>query len=278
MLPGSVVTVSLARERSLPVHPALAPVFGSPADGALPGLMRGHTVACLGSAAMSCALALAVAPTQAGSWAGVVGIPHIGIAAARHLGVVLERTMFIDVPFIDVPGSTGVRARHTATSPSQQGANSRADVTSALSALVDGVDMVIMARRLVTSLSATVIRRLQARAQSRGTVLLVVGDPGSVSVDLRLTARSEHWHGIGVGHGHLQRRSVALELDGRRCGRPRRHLLWLPGDDGGLVAMSPGATTGTSTVTSTADRQVTGTATGSDAADTGVVVPLRRTG
>lgn len=271
MLPGSALTVSLARERSLPVHPALAPLFGSPADGVIPGLIRGHTVACSGSAAMSCALALAVAPTQAGSWAGVVGIPHIGVAAAQHLGVVLERTMFIDVPFIDVPGSSGVRAQHATASSQQQVANARtdltrADITSALSALVDGVDMVIMARRLVTSLPAVVIRRLQARAQSRGAVLLIVGDPGAVSVDLRLTTRSEHWHGIGIGHGHLQRRFVALELDGRRCGRPRRHSMWLPGDNGGLAE------------TSTADRQIIGTETSTDVADTGVVVPLRRTG
>lgn len=257
-------TVSLARERSLPVHPALAPIFSTSADptGAIPGLIRGHTVACVGSAAMSCALALAVAPTQAGSWAGVVGVPHLGIAAAQHLGVALERTMFITVP----ESATAHSSRTTASSE-KQASGTRADLIGALSALVDGVDMVIMARRLVMSLPSSVVRRLQARSQSRGTVLLIVGDPGSVTVDLRLTARSEHWHGIGAGHGHLQRRFVALELDGRRCGRPRRHSLWLPSTDGGLAEMS---TTG-------ADLLDTGIAE-TGVAKTGVVMALRRTG
>lgn len=257
-------TVSLARERSLPVHPALAPIFGTSVDsaGAPSGLIRGHTVACVGSAAMSCALALAVAPTQAGSWAGVVGIPHLGIAAAEHLGVALERTMFIAVP----ESATAHSSRTTASSEKQT-SEKRADLIGALSALVDGVDMVIMARLLMTSLPSSVVRRLQARAQSRGTVLLIVGDPGSVTVDLRLTARSEHWHGIGTGHGHLQRRSVALELDGRRCGRPRRHSLWLPSTDGGLAEMS---TTGIDLPdTGVPDTGIT---------KTGIVVALRRTG
>lgn len=259
MIPGSVLTptVALARERSLPVHPALAPIFGSTVEtpGSMPGLIRGHTVACVGSAAMSCTLALAVAPTQTGSWVAIVGIPHIGITAAQHLGVALERTMFVAVP---EPVTTKTATQQTAT----QQTSSRSDLIGALSALVDGVDMIIVSRRLMTSLPSAVVRRLQARSQSRGTVLLIVGDPGSVTVDVRLTARSEHWHGLGNGHGHLQRRLVALELDGRRCGRPRRHSLWLPNDHGSLAETS-----------STSD--LTGDA---DTLHDGVVVALRRTG
>ena len=259
MIPGSVLTptVALARERSLPVHPALAPIFGSTVEtpGSMSGLIRGHTVACVGSAAMSCALALAVAPTQTGSWVAIVGIPHIGITAAQHLGVALERTMFVAVP---EPVTTKTATQQTAP----QQTSSRSDLIGALSALVDGVDMIIVSRRLMTSLPSAVVRRLQARSQSRGTVLLIVGDPGSVTVDVRLTARSEHWHGLGNGHGHLQRRLVALELDGRRCGRPRRHSLWLPNDHGSLAETS-----------STSD--LTGDA---DTLHDGVVVALRRTG
>lgn len=226
----------LARERTLPVLPALSPLFAEA------GLVRGQTVACVGTAAVSCALALAAGPTQAGSWVGVVGVPQVGVAAARHLGVVLERTVFVALP--------------------EAGSSSeRPDLIGALSALVDGVDLVIMARRLVASFSPSVLRRLQARAQSRGAVLLVIGDPGAVSVDLRLSARAQSWQGIGSGHGHLRRRLVALELDGRRCGRPRQHTVWLPGDQG---AVSDVATAELSD---------------HSARDVGaVVVPLRRTG
>ncbi|MFM8382181.1 MAG: hypothetical protein ACKOA6_09325 [Actinomycetota bacterium] len=87
---------------------------------------------------------------------------------------------------------------------------------------------------------------------------MIIGDPGTTSVDLRVSARAQYWQGIGTGHGHLRRRLVALELDGRRCGRPRRHSVWLPGDDGGL---------------STA-----GETSSETASETSVVVPLRRTG
>lgn len=223
----------LARERTFPVLPALSPLFPEA------GLVRGQTVACVGTAAMSCALALAAAPTQAGSWLGVVGVPQVGVAAARHLGVALERTIFVNLP--------------QATS-----SETRSDLIGALSALVDGVDLVIMVRRLVTSFPPSVLRRLQARAQSRGAVLLIVGDPGAVSVDLRLSARAQSWQGIGSGHGHLRRRLVALELDGRRCGRLRQHTVWLPGDRGAVSDAAP------------VDHSVP---------DVGaVVVPLRRTG
>lgn len=226
----------LARERTFPVLAALSPLFPES------GLVRGQTVACVGTAAMSCALALAAAPTQAGSWLGVVGVPQVGVAAARHLGVALERTVFVNLP-------------QTTSS------ETRSDLIGALSALVDGVDLVIMARRLVTSFSPSVLRRLQARAQSRGAVLLVIGDPGAVPVDLRLSARAQSWQGIGSGHGHLRRRLVALELDGRRCGRPRQHTVWLPGDRGAVSDVAPAERL---------DHSVS---------DSGaVVVPLRRTG
>lgn len=208
-----------------------------------------------------------MAPTQEGSWAAVVGVPHVGIAAAQHLGVVLERTMFIAVTESATARSSGTASSTASPATGSRASDNRSDLIGALSALVDGVDLVIMARRLMISLPSSVVRRLQARAQSRGTVLLIIGDPGSVSIDLRLMARSEHWQGIGTGHGHLRRRRVALELDGRRCGRPRRHSLWLPNDHGGL------------TDTSSSDDLASDDLTSHDVlTDDGVVVALRQTG
>ncbi len=232
----------LARERLLPVHQALAPLFGlASGDPAPLALTRGHTVACVGSAAMSCALAVLVAPTQAGSWAGVVGLPSCGVQAAADLGVSLERTVFVADP------TSGSRAS------SQQ-----ADAAAVLSALVDGVDVLLLAHHVVNSLSPSLLRRLQTRVQSRGGILVVVNEKisstSSLSADVRLTATTEQWQGVGSGHGHLQRRRVLLQLDGRRRARTSAHSVWLPDHRGQL-----------SSVETTAE-------------NAGVVIPLRRVG
>lgn len=232
----------LARERLLPVHQTLAPLFGlASGDPAPLALTRGHTVACVGSAAMSCALAVLVAPTQAGSWAGVVGLPSCGVQAAADLGVSLERTVFVADP------TSGSRAS------SQQ-----ADAAAVLSALVDGVDVLLLAHHVVNSLSPSLLRRLQTRVQSRGGILVVVNEKisstSSLSADVRLTATTEQWQGVGSGHGHLQRRRVLLQLDGRRRARTSAHSVWLPDHRGQL-----------SSVETTAE-------------NAGVVIPLRRVG
>ena len=232
----------LARERLLPVHQALAPLFGLASGDLAPlALTRGHTVACVGSAAMSCALAVLVAPTQAGSWAGVVGLPSCGVQAAADLGVSLERTVFVADP------TSGSRAS------SQQ-----ADAAAVLSALVDGVDVLLLAHHVVNSLSPSLLRRLQTRVQSRGGILVVVNETNSstssLSADIRLTATTEQWQGVGSGHGHLQRRRVLLQLDGRRRARTSAHSVWLPDHRGQL-----------SSVETTAE-------------NAGVVIPLRRVG
>ena len=232
----------LARERLLPVHQALAPLFGlASGDPAPLALTRGHTVACVGSAAMSCALAVLVAPTQAGSWAGVVGLPSCGVQAAADLGVSLERTVFVADP------TSGSRAS------SQQ-----ADAAAVLSALVDGVDVLLLAHHVVNSLSPSLLRRLQTRVQSRGGILVVVNETNSstssLSADIRLTATTEQWQGVGSGHGHLQRRRVLLQLDGRRRARTSAHSVWLPDHRGQLSSVE------------------------TMAENAGVVIPLRRVG
>jgi len=225
----------MAHERLLPVHPVLAPLFGvAPGD---PGLVRGHTVVCSGSAAMSCALAVMAAPTQVGSWAGVVGLPSVGVSAAAELGVVLSRTVFV-----------------AGASPSS---STSSDMAAVLSALIDGVEVLVLSRRVVAAVSDGVMRTLHTRMQSRGSVLVLVGDPGSVSADVRLVATTTMWDGVGAGNGHLQRRRVSIELAARRRGRPTRADVWLPDQHGGL---------------SVCDDASTGTV------STGNVVSLRRTG
>lgn len=233
----------MAHERLLPVHPVLAPLFGvAPGD---PGLVRGHTVVCSGSAAMSCALAVMAAPTQVGSWAGVVGLPSVGVSAAAELGVVLSRTVFV----------AGASPSSSSSTSSSTFASS--DMAAVISALVDGVEVLVLSRQVVASVSSGVMRTLHTRLQSRGGVLVLVGDPGSVSADVRLVATTMMWDGVGAGNGHLQRRRVSIELAARRRGRPTRADVWLPDHRGGL---------------SMCDERSSGTV------SSGNVLPLRRTG
>jgi hypothetical protein len=223
-LSGDVVPLSkvpvFAHERLLPVHDALVPLFASSPDSPA-GLVRGQTVVCTGSVAVSCALGLVAGVTQAGSWAAIVGMPSIGVLAAATIGVSLDRTVFVN--------SGSVNQTSTADS------GTRGDSGAALSALVDGVDLVVVARSVMTSLHSSVVRRLQNRAQSKGSVLVIIGDPPATSVDVRLTARSVQWEGLGDGHGHLRRRLVSVEMEGRRCPRRRVHSVWLPDTSGALA-------------------------------------------
>lgn len=248
--PASSMPV-FAHERLLPVHPVLAPLLtGSEgAQGSSVGLVRGQTVVCAGSAAVSCALGLVAEATRTGSWAAIVGLPSLGVMAAAAIGVSLDRTVFVSdhdlrVPFVD----RNENRRGGGTTK-----DARGDVASALSALIDGVDLVVVSRRFVSTLSASLVRRLQNRAQSKGSVLVVIGDPVATSVDIRFVARTVSWEGVGEGYGHLRRRLVAVEVDGRRCPRPRAHTVWMPDATGGLASV---------------DRLA--------AVDDGVVIPLHR--
>jgi hypothetical protein len=211
-LSGELTTAAgplvMAHERLLPIAPGLAPLFGVEAAGAdAPlGLMRGHTVMCGGPAAMSCALAIAAAPSRAGSWVAVVGESRLGPLAAAEAGIVLERTVFIDDP-------------------------QRGDPASVLSALIDGIDVLLVPSSLLSALSPSLVRRAQSRAQSRGAILLVAGHTAAVVADLHLTTRVHAWEGLGEGFGHLRRRRIGVELD-RRRGRPTRGDVWMPGAPG----------------------------------------------
>jgi hypothetical protein len=187
------------------------------------------------------------APTRAGSWAGVVGLPSVGVAAAAELGVELSRTIFV---------------ADTSTS-----SKTSSDMAAILSALIDGVEVLVLSRRVVAAVSDGVMRKLHTRMQSRGSVLVLVGDPGSISADVRVNASTVMWEGVGAGNGHLQRRRVNIELDARRRGRPTRADVWLPDQHGGLSVCDQ---TSLGTVSS-------GTVS-SGTVSSGNVVSLRRTG
>ena len=210
-----VAPTTLARDRVLPVLPALTGLVG-------PGLRRGSTATVTGGpglGATSLAFALLAAATTAGSWAAVVGAPAAHAPAAAHLGVALERLAL-------VPDATTLGHWPTV-----------------VAALLDGVDLVVAA--VPPGLRAPDARRLVARARERGSVLVPLVAPGCSWVegaDLRLRTVAATWHGLDDGHGFLQAREVAVAATGRgAAGRERAVHLWLPGHEGVAVADRPAA-------------------------------------
>jgi hypothetical protein len=211
------LTTVAASERTLPVDPCLA--------GLLPALQRGSTIACGGRAGVSLALAIAAAPSREGAWVGVAGLPELGIRAAVDMGVALERLVMVtgDPPWVDV-----------------------------LAAMIDGFDVILVGPGVghgAARLGAGAVRRLQARAQSRGVVMLTVGVP-ALGADLQLSTDDDQWVGLGQGHGVATGRRVSVELGGRRMPRPRRTTVWLPDAGGALAALDTNLDTTLDTVRS----------------------------
>jgi hypothetical protein len=217
-----------ASDRTLPVHESLVEL--------LPALQRGSTVACGGRAGVSLALALAAAPSREGAWVGVAGLPDVGVRAAADIGVALERLVMVagDPPWVDV-----------------------------LAAMIDGFDVVVVGQR-VGRLGAGAVRRLQARAQSRGVVMLTVGVP-ALGADLQLTAEDGQWVGLGDGYGVASGRRVLVELGGRRMPRARRATMWLPDADGHMAPSVLGRPELRHQMVAGGDRRVPGRVAGSEA-------------
>jgi hypothetical protein len=189
-----------ATGKVLPVVPALA--------GLLPaaGLRRGSTVAVHGG--MSLLLALLAEATAAGSWAAVVGMPSLGLAAAAEYGVDLGRVALVPRPGVELP--------------------------AVVAALLDGVDLVAVQAETV---QAAVARRLSARARHRGAVLLSSGAwPGA---DVELSCRFSAWSGPSDGYGHLRERRVQVRVHGRgAAARPVSAEFHLPGPTGEITPAS----------------------------------------
>ncbi len=208
LLAAQVAPGALARERSLPVHPAL--------EGLLPqGLIRGSTVACTGAAARSNAVLMAAGASAAGSWVGVAGLGDLGAQAAAEAGLDLQRVVMVRGPRDGTRWDDGTWGQ-------------------VLAALVDGFDVVLVGADAAARLRGGTARRVQARLQARGGVLVVVGDAGAFSPDLRVSGRCR-WHGLGEGHGHLRAREVELVVEGRRVPRARRETLWFPDTAGRIT-------------------------------------------
>ena len=184
---------------SLPVAKALQPIIP---DGVL---VRGRTVLCSGDAAMSTALLLVSAATQAGSWLAIVGVSDFGLMSACEQGVALQRTVLV-----------------TPTS-------NKKDWTSTVAAVADGFDVMML--EVPREVSESDARRIQTRIQARRNVLVLVETsrhttPRSVfQPDVVLHTATTRWHGIEHGAGYVQGRHVDVTVSGRRVPRAMQHVL-----------------------------------------------------
>jgi hypothetical protein len=215
-LPDVVPLASLtpARERTIPVEPALSPLFP---DG---GLQRGHVVGCQGVAARSAALALTVRAVSDGAWLAVVGIDDFGIEAATEFGIPAGRVVAI-----------------AAVTPQEW--------AERIAAAADGFELILAvppsgAERMMP----TAMRRVRQRLHARGSVLVLVprgaGNNGFTGVDVEIAATGGEWLGIGAGHGRLIARRVGVRSSGRRVPRPITVDCWLPGPDGRVDVVQTG--------------------------------------
>jgi galactose-1-phosphate uridylyltransferase len=184
---------------SLPVAKALQPIIP---DGVL---VRGRTVLCSGDAAMSTALLMASAPTQAGSWLAVVGVSDFGLVSACEQGVVLQRTVLV-----------------TPTS-------NKKDWTSTVAAVADGFDVVML--EVPREVSESDARRIQTRIQARRNVLVLVETSRHATrrsvfqPDMVLHTMTTTWDGIEHGAGYVQGRLIDVTVSGRRVPRATQHVL-----------------------------------------------------
>lgn len=192
---SSVALVAELRERiqqlqspgldlpALPTEPTLAALLPSGA------LRVGATYSVESS--LTLIMLLLSAPSAAGAWCGVVGIPEFGIEAAAEFGVDLERLILVPTP-----GDQWLAA--TAT-------------------LADALSLIVV--RPPKRASEASIARLSARLRKRSSTLIVLGSWPQSEAMLSLT--ESNWSGIGRGRGRLRERDLTVTVTSRAWPRPR---------------------------------------------------------
>jgi hypothetical protein len=212
-----IAPVGLARDRTLPVAEPLRPLFVDD------GLVRGRLLSCRGAAASSLAFAVARETVRDGAWMAVVDVATFGADAASEIGVPLERVVRITT------SSAVDDLRHRSDDASNRASDRASDRSSdrasdwgnwidVMGAAIDGFDVVVT--RVPASLRGErcppAVRKLGARLQQRGSIVVVVGDTGVLTSDITLTTRRTVWSGLGEGDGHLRCRQIEVDASGRR--------------------------------------------------------------
>ena len=165
---------------------ATSPTFA----GVLPdGMLRaGAAYSIHGS--LSLVMGLLAAPSGAGAWCGVIGVPEFGAQAAAAHGIDLSRLVLVPEP-----GEQWL---------------------TVTAAIVDVLTVVVI--RPTRRLSDADANRVAARLRKRDAALISLGDwPGS---EARLTVRANEWSGLGDGHGMITGRRIEVQTESR--GRPPR--------------------------------------------------------
>ncbi|MCU7827302.1 hypothetical protein [Kitasatospora sp. DSM 101779] len=197
-------------ERTLPVHPLLAPLLP---DGGLP---RGAAVEVTDTALLIQLAATAAA--RPGVFTAVVGLPDLGLAAALAAGIPHERLLLVDDP-----------------------ADHYAEVLATLAPVCP-----LILTRPPARLTDRQAARIEAHLRRHGTALLAHGTPWP-GARLRLQVTASSWAGLGQGWGQLRARTALIHCTGRAAdGRPRTARLLLPDEHGRLA--TPAMTTGAATV------------------------------
>lgn len=179
--------------RGIPTHPSIAELLPGG------GLKQGAAYSVDRSAMLL--MTLLAAPSAAGMWCAVVGVPEFGVEAAAQFGIDLERLVLVPNP---------------------------GDQWLAVTAAVADVMGVVVTRPPSRS-SDSAVARLAARLRQNGTTLLVLGSwPQSEAM---LSISDARWHGIGEGYGHLAAREATVTVTSRTTGRPRSARVWLPAAD-----------------------------------------------
>ena len=180
----------------LPTAPEIASLLGGP-------LRAGSAYSVPDSVAL--ATAMMAAPSAAGVWCAVVGMPSFGVEAAAAAGVDLERLVFVPDP-----------------------GDQWLTVTAAVADVVGVVVAVPPAR-----VAPAEVSRLGARLRGKGSTLIALGDWPQSEATLRVSG--SEWVGLDAGSGHLQARRVTVTVNARAgAGRPRSASLFLPDADGRL--------------------------------------------
>ncbi|WP_245571291.1 hypothetical protein [Catelliglobosispora koreensis] len=190
----------LATDKALPVIPELRHLFPGQ------GLRRGSTVVIersLGSLYLMYA-ALGEA-TQAGSWVGFVGMPWLGVMAAKEQGIVLDRMVMVPYP--------------------------RDLWLEVVTTMIDGFDLVAFAP--AAPVKPGEAARISARLRARESVLLVhCSEPGMwPGADLMLRTTQQTWFGLNHGRGRLQGCVIQAQSQGKgSASQPRQVTLHVPRD------------------------------------------------
>ena len=193
------------RRLDVPVHP-VPPALADLLPGG--GLRSGASY--FVGRSTSLLFALFARPSQDGAWCAAVGMPHLGVEAARAAGVDLSRLVLVPDP--------GERWLAVA------------------SAIADVLPVVAV--RPPARARDGDIARLAARMRERETVLLVQGP--WPQTEAMIDVGDPSWTGLGNGHGILSGRELTVTVTSRRFPAPRTGRVLLPDADGALTSAERG--------------------------------------